>query len=78
MQEAIDQLDHSIGQVIHSGDIGQKLEEFITLHVDLPCPVICDRQALPCFSLQEMQDRVHGIALRRASAIGSPQSLQTP
>ena len=32
----------------------------------------------PCFSLHAMQTRVHGIALRRASAIGSPQSRQTP
>ena len=31
-----------------------------------------------CFSLQVMQTRVHGIALSRASAIGSPQSRQTP
>ena len=31
-----------------------------------------------CFSLHTMQTRVHGIALSRASAIGSPQSRQTP
>ena len=31
-----------------------------------------------CFALQPMQTRVHGIALRRAGAIGSPQSRQTP
>ena len=31
-----------------------------------------------CFSLQVMQTRVQGMALRRASAIGSPQSLQMP
>jgi len=31
-----------------------------------------------CFSLQVMQTRVHGIAFRRASAIGSPQSRHTP
>src|SRR4029078_11100364 len=31
-----------------------------------------------CFSLQVMQTRVHGMALRRASAIGSPQSRQMP
>ena len=31
-----------------------------------------------CFSLQVMQTRVHGMALRRASAIGSPQSRQIP
>ena len=32
----------------------------------------------PCFSLHAMQTRVHGIAFRRASAIGSPQSRQMP
>ena len=31
-----------------------------------------------CFSLQLMQTRVHGIASRRAEAIGSPQSRQMP
>src|SRR6185295_6722094 len=31
-----------------------------------------------CFSLHEMQTRVQGIASSRASAIGSPQSRQTP
>src|SRR5438132_2618957 len=31
-----------------------------------------------CFSLQVMQTRVHGIALSRAGAIGSPQSRQIP
>ena len=31
-----------------------------------------------CFSLQVMQTRVQGIALRRAGAIGSPQSRQMP
>lgn len=31
-----------------------------------------------CFSLQLMHTRVHGIAWSRASAIGSPQSRQTP
>ena len=31
-----------------------------------------------CFSLQVMHTRVHGIAFSRASAIGSPQSRQTP
>ena len=31
-----------------------------------------------CFSLQVMQTRVHGMAFSRASAIGSPQSRQTP
>ena len=31
-----------------------------------------------CFSLQVMQTRVHGMAFNRASAIGSPQSRQTP
>src|SRR3954464_12246510 len=31
-----------------------------------------------CFSLHVMQTRVHGIALRRAAAIGSPQSRQMP
>ena len=31
-----------------------------------------------CFSLQVMHTRVHGIAFRRAGAIGSPQSRQTP
>ena len=31
-----------------------------------------------CFSLQLIQERVHGIAFSRASAIGSPQSLHTP
>ena len=31
-----------------------------------------------CFALHVMQTRVHGIAFRRASAIGSPQSRQTP
>ena len=31
-----------------------------------------------CFSLQVMQTRVHGMALRRAGAIGSPQSRQMP
>ena len=31
-----------------------------------------------CFSLQLIHTRVHGIALRRASASGSPQSRQTP
>ena len=33
---------------------------------------------LRLFSLQLMQTRVHGIAVRRASAISSPQSRQTP
>ena len=32
----------------------------------------------PCFSLQVMQTRDQGIAFSRASAIGSPQSRQTP
>src|SRR5687768_8662143 len=37
------------------------------------------RSAQPfCFSLQVMQTRVQGMAFRRASAMGSPQSLQTP
>src|SRR6185503_9792764 len=49
-----------------SSDLGQKLLQFVLLH------------AYDCFSLQLMQDRVHGIAVRRASAIGSPQSRQTP
>ncbi len=31
-----------------------------------------------CFSLQLMQTRVQGIAFKRASAIGSPQSRQMP
>ncbi len=31
-----------------------------------------------CFSLQLMQTLVQGIAFRRASAIGSPQSRHTP
>ena len=31
-----------------------------------------------CFSLQVMQTRVHGMAFKRASAMGSPQSRQTP
>jgi len=31
-----------------------------------------------CFSLQVMQTRVHGIALSRAAAIGSPQSRHWP
>ena len=31
-----------------------------------------------CFSLQVMQTRVHGMAFRRAGAIGSPQSRQIP
>ena len=31
-----------------------------------------------CFSLQLMQTRVQGIACRRASAMGLPQSRQTP
>ena len=31
-----------------------------------------------CFSLQVMHTRVHGIALSRATAIGSPQSRQVP
>src|SRR5262245_19779874 len=31
-----------------------------------------------CFSLQEMQTRVQGIASSRASAMSSPQSRQTP
>ena len=31
-----------------------------------------------CFSLQVMQTRVHGIALSRAGAIGSPQSRHAP
>ena len=31
-----------------------------------------------CFSLHAMQTRVQGIAFSRASAIGSPQSRQTP
>ena len=32
----------------------------------------------PCFSLHVMQSRDHGIAFNLASAIGSPQSRQTP
>src|SRR2546429_464524 len=31
-----------------------------------------------CFSLHVMQTRVHGMALSRASAMGSPQSRHTP
>ncbi len=31
-----------------------------------------------CFALQVMQTRVHGMAFSLASAIGSPQSRQTP
>ena len=31
-----------------------------------------------CFALQVIQTRVQGMALSRASAIGSPQSRQTP
>ena len=31
-----------------------------------------------CFALHVMQTRVHGIAFRRAAAIGSPQSRQMP
>ncbi len=38
---------------------------------------LCGFHAL-CFSLQVMQTRVHGIAFRRAAAIGSPQSRQMP
>ncbi len=38
---------------------------------------LCGLHAL-CFSLQVMQTRVHGIAFRRAAAIGSPQSRQMP
>ncbi len=33
---------------------------------------------VPCFSLHVMHTRVQGIAFRRAGAIGSPQSRQTP
>ena len=38
----------------------------------------CGRFHAFCFSLQVMQTRVQGMALRRAGAIGSPQSRQTP
>jgi hypothetical protein len=31
-----------------------------------------------CFSLHVMQTRVQGMAFSRASAMGSPQSRQTP
>src|SRR4029079_12079832 len=47
--------------------IGQELLQLVRLHA-----------YEFCCSLQLMQDRVHGIAVRRASAIGSPQSRQTP
>ena len=36
------------------------------------------RTYVSCFALHVMQTRVHGIAFSLASAIGSPQSRQTP
>ena len=56
------------------GEVGQKLLQLVLLHAALS---IGPAYAF-CFSLQLMQDRVHGIAVRRASAIGSPQSRQMP
>jgi hypothetical protein len=62
------------------GDVGQKLLQFVLVHdVGISGPAEAGHydQAF-CFSLQAMHTRVHGIAVSRASAIGSPQSRQTP
>ena len=53
------------------------LGELVAVELPQELQHLCGFHEL-CFSLQVMQTRVHGMALRRAAAIGSPQSRQMP
>ena len=64
----------------HQSNLGEGIEE-VAFAAREPVTILKEWQQVRhkfCFSLQLMHTRVHGIALSRASAIGSPQSRHMP
>ena len=59
------------------GHVAGALEQLVAVELAQELQHLCGFHEL-CFSLQVMQTRVHGMALSRADAIGSPQSRQMP